>query len=692
LNAYDWQTFDIIPITPGMIYACAGSGLAIDSEGNPHVFYYTPRLNSNLHYSYWVDDSWQHMQIAYSSSGINSGPSVVIDDSDNIHIFYINQSQHPTYAFYDGVMWQHEVVDSISIGSSWLEIAIDEDNVPHLAYTGTSSSQLRYAYKSNDQWLIQIFDGGGGQEISLVLNAFGHPHILSASSSGGNYRYFDGAEWQSEIVPGVGSLTLDQLDRPHISYYEVNDGCYSLHYANKNTGVWQSSLVDPGTQHNKIGWDNHINIDEEGTIHIVYFAHNAARIKHAWNSNNSWNTQVFDIIGMWYSSIDFIIEGNHLYASYYDGAQGMLRIATTYQGQITSPGNLEAEVDNVNDIDLSWNHSVASNLFTNFSGYRIYNDEDSLVEFVFPGNNQHTLTGFPEGEHSFYITAVYGQNETPPSNTVEVVIELLPPTDFTAETTYQHVMCTWQEPEGTYNVTQYAVYRNGNIINQTSGTNFNDLNVPPGDYVYWVTAIYNTVHESSPSNVEDVIITGTVSTPIFSPESGVYQEPIDVAISCSTDDVQIYYTLDGNDPDESASVYIEPIAIEDGNIVIKARAYKTDWIPSEIAEAQYEIESSHIDDDLISSSTILYGNYPNPFNPETNIRFFLDNEKHVIIDIYNVKGEHIKRLVDHVISGGVHNLVWNGRDKQSKKLSSGIYLYKMTTENYTSIRRMILLK
>ena len=107
---------------------------------------------------------------------------------------------------------------------------------------------------------------------------------------------------------------------------------------------------------------------------------------------------------------------------------------------------------------------------------------------------------------------------------------------------------------------------------------------------------------------------------------------------------------------------------------------------------------------------LLKGNYPNPFNPETTIKFRIENwelknnfslssgegrgegAQHVRIDIYNIKGQKVRTLVNSLYSTGEHSVVWNGKDVNDVGMGSGIYLYKLTTADYTATKKMVLMK
>lgn len=94
-----------------------------------------------------------------------------------------------------------------------------------------------------------------------------------------------------------------------------------------------------------------------------------------------------------------------------------------------------------------------------------------------------------------------------------------------------------------------------------------------------------------PSNIaviNYVIQYQSVSTPTFNPPAGAYPSPISVTISCSTPGVTVHYTLDGSIPDESSPEYNSPIPIA-ANVTLKARGYRGEMPPSEVATASYEM-------------------------------------------------------------------------------------------------------
>jgi len=97
-------------------------------------------------------------------------------------------------------------------------------------------------------------------------------------------------------------------------------------------------------------------------------------------------------------------------------------------------------------------------------------------------------------------------------------------------------------------------------------------------------------------------------------------------------------------------------------------------------------------EETVSPVTPLLLNYPNPFNPATTIAFEIALSGYVTIDIYNIKGQKVRGLVSDFLSAGSHKVVWNGRDDLGRDVASGVYLYRMVSDGYVGIRKMLLLK
>ena len=93
------------------------------------------------------------------------------------------------------------------------------------------------------------------------------------------------------------------------------------------------------------------------------------------------------------------------------------------------------------------------------------------------------------------------------------------------------------------------------------------------------------------------------------------------------------------------------------------------------------------DQQIIPYNFVLYQNYPNPFNPETKIEYSLHSNFHVILKVYNILGEEIATLIDQEQPAGNYVVEF-----QSKNLSSGVYFYRLQVGNYSTVKKMIIVR
>lgn len=99
-----------------------------------------------------------------------------------------------------------------------------------------------------------------------------------------------------------------------------------------------------------------------------------------------------------------------------------------------------------------------------------------------------------------------------------------------------------------------------------------------------------------------------------------------------------------------------------------------------------------IAEDLNPAVDDLQQNIPNPFNTTTTIGFNLNEAGYVKIIVYDIKGEHIKTLISCILQSGKHNVIWDGKNDDGIAVNSGIYFYKVETENIVKIKKAVLLK
>ena len=85
-------------------------------------------------------------------------------------------------------------------------------------------------------------------------------------------------------------------------------------------------------------------------------------------------------------------------------------------------------------------------------------------------------------------------------------------------------------------------------------------------------------------------------------------------------------------------------------------------------------------------------NYPNPFNSATTIDYALQSASGVVLEVYDLSGQRVLKLVDHFHDEGRYTVSWDGLDTEGKPLSSGVYLMRLQALNRVETRKMMLMK
>jgi len=115
-----------------------------------------------------------------------------------------------------------------------------------------------------------------------------------------------------------------------------------------------------------------------------------------------------------------------------------------------------------------------------------------------------------------------------------------------------------------------------------------------------------------------------------------------------------------------------------------------------------EMSSTEIDSFVVGTLAIgveplprsfnIIGNYPNPFNPTTNINFTVEHISDIDLSIHNLDGRLIRSFSLGNLQPGNHSLSWDGKDHSLSQVPSGIYIYRLQSENHSGTGKMTLLK
>lgn len=101
-----------------------------------------------------------------------------------------------------------------------------------------------------------------------------------------------------------------------------------------------------------------------------------------------------------------------------------------------------------------------------------------------------------------------------------------------------------------------------------------------------------------------------------------------------------------------------------------------------------------IDDPVlpVPDQFVLMQNYPNPFNPSTTISYILPEASEITLSVYNLKGQLVRTLVEGFKPSGLHQVVWDGKDKLNRQASSGVYFIRLQSGKTSKTRKMLLMK
>jgi hypothetical protein len=109
-----------------------------------------------------------------------------------------------------------------------------------------------------------------------------------------------------------------------------------------------------------------------------------------------------------------------------------------------------------------------------------------------------------------------------------------------------------------------------------------------------------------------------------------------------------------------------------------------------------EVPVTAIDSDqanqILPEEYMLMQNYPNPFNPETTIEYSVPEQTKVNISIYNILGHRVRTLVNNKMNQGFYNVIWDAKDDWGNPVSTGLYIYVLTTGDKRIVKKMALIR
>lgn len=210
-----------------------------------------------------------------------------------------------------------------------------------------------------------------------------------------------------------------------------------------------------------------------------------------------------------------------------------------------------------------------------------------------------------------------------------------------------------------------------------------------GIYRWGVKAVY-TDDVSSPAALSNIILIGPPIGSIVGivrsqDGNGLPNATVAVADHVALTDVTGAYSLEllwGIYTVSASAPGAITVTIEN----VGVSAYQTTTLDITLWESANEDQNSPV------VATALRGNSPNPFNPTTTIYYEILEPCNVRLDVYNVKGQKVRSLLNEARSSGHHSVVFEARDESGKQLSSGVYIYRFTAGRYNATKKMLLME
>ncbi len=163
-----------------------------------------------------------------------------------------------------------------------------------------------------------------------------------------------------------------------------------------------------------------------------------------------------------------------------------------------------------------------------------------------------------------------------------------------------------------------------------------------------------------------------------------------------TSDENIEAYVEGNSDYFPIDVPVIPLGNNEYQVKLSMQTLENFGNQQENVTVYFNTEPNSIRDDPahVPKKHVLYSNYPDPFNPETNLKYDLAKSAHVRIVVYNSLGQRVKTIVNRVQPMGQHTVKWDGTNNYGHSVSPGMYVARMIVKDNNQMlkEKMILTK
>jgi hypothetical protein len=264
--------------------------LVLDSHQRPHISYSDAggAKGSKLRYVHWDGREWKKEAILINADVIGYYTSITLDAKDNPTLsFYEYEGPAGSdyglrmrTASWNGQYWEVRTVDAQRGSGKFNSLANNSGREPHLAYANVQgeTAGLRYAHFDGSQWETELLEGRPGMpwplhSVAIAVDQHDIPHIAYtdplnmvvkyATRQAGKWRFEVVGSIAGEYFPDRNGITVDKEGTPYITYYDADLG--ALKIAWRQDGKWLADIVDP----NFAGATSSVQV-EQGTAWIAY--------------------------------------------------------------------------------------------------------------------------------------------------------------------------------------------------------------------------------------------------------------------------------------------------------------------------------------------------------------------------------------------------------------------------------------
>ena len=216
---------------------------------------------------------------------------------------------------------------------------------------------------------------------------------------------------------------------------------------------------------------------------------------------------------------------------------------------------------------------------------------------------------------------------------------------------------------------------------------------PPMGSRYIAQIIGNAVFSGDTLWPPIILSSGVLFTALIYDNSGQPVPGADLDFTSETSGNLVYTPFDNSDAQGTAVVAIPPdiytVKVEPPLNSQLFSATLSGFIVSNDTTVTFLLSGATVPDGV---NFVLQPNYPNPFNSQTNIQYFLLSDDFVSLDVYNILGQRVKSLRNESNQIGMYIVPWNGTNDRGEQTASGVYFYRIETKLGHETRRMLLVR